>query len=79
MEIQILGSGCASCKTLEKLTISAVAEMNIAANVEKVEDITKILSYGIMRTPALVINNKVVMSGKVPTLKEIKEIIAKNI
>lgn len=78
MEIKILGTGCANCKTLEKLTINALAEMNIAANVEKVEDITKIMSYGIMRTPGLVINGKVVLTGKVPSIKELKEIIETN-
>ena len=78
MEIKVLGTGCANCKTLEKLTINALAEMNIAANVEKVEDITKIMSYGIMRTPGLVINGKVVLTGKVPSIKELKEIIETN-
>ena len=77
MEIKILGTGCANCKTLEKLTINALAEMDVSANVEKVEDITKIMAYGVMRTPALVINEKVVLSGRVPSLTELKEIIQK--
>ena len=75
MEIKVLGTGCANCKTLEKSVINALAEMDIAANVEKVEDIQKIMAYGIMRTPALVINEKIVLSGRVPAMKEIKEII----
>ena len=79
MNIKILGAGCSNCKTLEKMTINALAEMNIAADIEKVEDITKIISYGIMRTPGLVINGKVVLSGKVPTLKELKDLIQKHI
>lgn len=79
MEIKVLGTGCANCKTLEKLTFNALAELNIDANVEKVEDITKIMSYNIMRTPALVINSKVVLSGRVPSLTELKEIINKTI
>ena len=78
MEIKVLGTGCANCKTLEKLTINALAELNIAADVEKVDDITKIMSYGIMRTPGLVINEKVVLTGKVPSIKELKEIIENN-
>lgn len=78
MEIKVLGTGCANCKTLEKLTFNTLAEMNVVANVEKVEDITKIMAYGVMRTPALVINGKVVLSGKIPSVKELKEIIEKN-
>jgi len=78
MEIKILGTGCANCKALEKAVINALAEMDIAANVEKVEDIQKIMSYGIMRTPGLVINDKVVLAGRVPSTKELKEIIEKH-
>jgi len=78
MEIKVLGTGCSNCKTLEKTVITALAEMNITADVEKVEDIQKIISYGIMRTPGLVINGKVVLSGRLPSLKEVKEIIEKN-
>jgi small redox-active disulfide protein 2 len=78
MEIKVLGTGCANCKTLEKLVINALTEMDIAANVEKEEDIVKIMGYGIMRTPGLVIDGKVVLSGRVPSLNEIKEIIEKN-
>ncbi|MCX6273005.1 MAG: thioredoxin family protein [Bacteroidetes bacterium] len=79
MEIKILGTGCANCKTLEKATINALAEMNIDADVEKVEDIQKIMSYGIMRTPGLVINGKIVLSGRVPNNTELKEIITKSL
>lgn len=78
MDIKVLGTGCANCKSLEKAVINALAEMNIAANVEKVEDIQKIMSYGIMRTPGLVINDKVVLAGRVPSIKELKEIIEKS-
>ncbi len=77
MEIKVLGTGCANCKTLEKHVISALEEMGINTQVEKVEDIQKIMSYGIMRTPGLVIDGKVVLSGRVPSVKEIKEIIEK--
>ena len=78
MEIKVLGTGCTNCKILEKSVINALAEMNITADFEKVEDIQKIMSYDIMRTPGLVINQKVVISGRVPSMKEIKEIIVKN-
>ncbi|MFZ4399652.1 MAG: thioredoxin family protein [Bacteroidales bacterium] len=78
MEIKILGTGCSNCKTLEKSVYIAVAEMKIDAEVEKIEDIQKIMGYGIMRTPGLVINEKVVMSGKLPSVSELKEIIAKH-
>ncbi len=76
MEIKILGTGCSNCKTLEKSVNIAVNEMKIDAKVEKVEDIQKIMAFGIMRTPGLVINDKVVLSGRVPSVTELKEIIA---
>ena len=79
MNIKVLGSGCTNCKALEKTVINALAEMNIAADVEKVEDIVKIMSYPILRTPALVIDGKVVVAGRVPSLPEMKEIISKEL
>jgi small redox-active disulfide protein 2 len=78
MEIKVLGTGCSNCKTFEKAIRNAILEMDIVANVEKVEDIQKIMAYGIMRTPGLVINEKVVLSGRVPSMKEIKEILEQN-
>lgn len=78
MNIKILGTGCTRCKALEQSVINSLAELDLAADVSKVEDIVKIMEYGIMRTPALVIDEKVVMSGRVPTVSEIKEIIIKN-
>lgn len=77
LNIKILGTGCSNCKNLEKAAINALAEMKIAANVEKVEDIQKIMSYGIMRTPGLVINEKVILTGRVPSAGELKTIIEK--
>lgn len=79
MEIKILGTGCVRCKTLEKVVINALAELDIAANVSKVEDIVKIMEYGIMHTPGLVINGKVIVSGRIPTSAELKEILIKNL
>jgi small redox-active disulfide protein 2 len=78
MEIKILGTGCPKCKTLEKVTRDAVAETGIDATVEKIEDIVKIMEYRVMNTPVLVINEKVVLSGQVPSVKQVKEILMKN-
>ena len=75
--IKILGTGCSNCKSLEKAAINAVAELNVDADVQKVEDIQKIMMYGVMRTPALVINEKVALYGRVPSVPELKEIIQK--
>jgi len=78
MDIKILGPGCIRCKTLEKLVLNTVAELDISANISKVEDIMKIMEYGIMHTPGLVINEKVIVSGRVPSPAELKEILIKN-
>lgn len=79
MEIKILGPGCPKCKALEKTTSEAVAQMGVEARVVKEEDIMRIMSYGVMHTPGLVIDEKVVISGRVPSLKEIKEFINQNL
>jgi small redox-active disulfide protein 2 len=78
MNIKVLGTGCSKCKTLEQATRKAVAEMSISASIEKVEDIVKIMGYGVMQTPALVINEKVTISGRVPSISELKELLTKN-
>lgn len=75
MTIKVLGPGCMNCKTLEHRTIEAVQQMNLAAHVDKVVDLDSIASYGIMRTPGLVIDEKVVWQGGVPTVEKIKELI----
>jgi small redox-active disulfide protein 2 len=75
--IKVLGTGCSNCKSLEKATLIAVEELKVDAKVEKVEDIQKIMMYGVMRTPALVINEKVALYGRVPAITELKEIIQK--
>ena len=79
MIIKVLGTGCARCKSLEKITRKAVEELNLSATVEKVEDIQKIMEYAVMRTPALVIDEKVVMSGQVPKISELKELLTNNL
>ena len=77
MEIKILGTGCAKCKALEKLTREVVAQNGIQATITKVEDITEIMKYHIMSTPALVVNEKVEIKGRVPTASEIKQVLSK--
>ncbi len=75
MLIKVLGPGCMNCKTLEKRTQEAVASLGVPAEVEKVGDIMQIATYGILRTPGLVIDEKVVSSGRVPAVEEIKQMI----
>lgn len=75
MNIKVLGTGCARCKSLEKVTRNAVEEMKLDATVEKVEDIQAIMEYAVMRTPALVIDEQVVLSGQVPKMDQIKDIL----
>jgi small redox-active disulfide protein 2 len=78
MEIKVLGTGCARCKSLENVTRKAVEELNLDATVEKVEDIQKIMEYAVMRTPALVIDDKVVLSGQVPKVAQMKDLLTNN-
>ncbi len=73
--IKILGPGCKKCKTLTKLTAEVVLENNIKANIEKIEDMIKIMEYDVMSTPALVVNNKVLIKGQVPSKEEILKLI----
>ncbi len=79
MEIKILGTGCPKCKTLERLTRDVVEQNGIDASVTKVEDIVEIMKYGVMTTPALVVNGKVEIKGRVPSSDEIKQILTKTI
>lgn len=77
MEIKVLGTGCAKCKNLERATIEAVEKAGIEATVSKVEDIVEIMQFGVMITPALVVDGKVVLKGRVPSLDEITKILTK--
>jgi small redox-active disulfide protein 2 len=72
MEIKLLGAGCPRCEELKKRTLAALAELKIAASVEKVTDLKEIAAAGVMATPALVIDGKVVSSGRIPRPEEIK-------
>jgi len=71
MKIEVLGSGCSKCKQLEKDVYNALAELNIAADVSKVQDIQKIMSYKIMATPALVVDGQVKIAGRLPRKEEL--------
>ena len=77
MDIKVLGSGCQTCKSLEKITREAVSELGINPNISKEEDIVKIMDYGVMRTPALVIDEEVVVSGRIPSIEELKELLTR--
>ena len=76
MIIKILGSGCSACKKLEAHAKKAVDELGLDATIEKVEDFEKITAYGVMNTPALVVDEAVKISGKVASVKEIKKVLA---
>jgi small redox-active disulfide protein 2 len=77
MDIKVLGTGCTKCKKLEQMTRDMAAELGLDANIEKEEDIYKIMQAGVMTTPALVINGEVVLKGKLPSAKELKGILSK--
>ena len=79
MEIKILGSGCGNCTKLEKVTKEALDQLGIAAQVEKIEDMQVIMSYGVMSTPGLVINGVVKLVGKVPNKARMIEILEKEL
>ncbi|MTI71883.1 MAG: thioredoxin family protein [Firmicutes bacterium] len=75
MVIKVLGSGCSNCKKLEKNTKEAVKELGLDAKVEKVEDIKDIMGFGVMKTPALVVDEEVVLKGRVAKTDEIVKIL----
>lgn len=73
MVIKILGSGCAKCKQLEANAQQAVKELGIEATIEKVKEIEDIMAYGVMKTPALVVDEQVKVMGRVPSAEDIKK------
>lgn len=75
MIIKVLGPGCTNCVNLERVTREAVADLGIDAQIEKVTDYGAIAGYGIMSTPGLVVDDKVVMSGRVPTAAKVRELL----
>lgn len=75
LSIKVLGSGCANCHKVEELAKQAVAQLAIEAQVELVTDMKEIMRYGILQTPGIVINDKVVSTGRVPALSQITTLI----
>lgn len=75
MEIKVLGTGCAGCRTLYETVTRAIAELGISAAIVKEEDITEILSYGVMTLPGLVVDGRVVSAGRKLSLAEVKELL----
>jgi small redox-active disulfide protein 2 len=74
-KIQVLGTGCGKCKTMVAIVEDVVKEYNLNATIEKVEDIMEIMTFNVMTTPALVINGDVTIKGRVPSKKEILELL----
>lgn len=75
MIIKILGSGCANCHNLERVTREAVTDMGLEAQIEKVTDVAAIMGYGVMSTPGLVVDELVVLAGRVPTAAKVRELL----
>ncbi len=79
MKIQVLGSGCQTCKKLFELTKQAVAELKLNTEVEYITDIQKIIEMGVMSSPVLAVNGKPVLAGSLPDIEKIKKLIEKDI
>ncbi|WP_418969960.1 thioredoxin family protein [Alistipes putredinis] len=75
MEIKVLGTGCAGCRTLYETVTQAIAELGIPAAIVKEEDIAEILSYGVITLPGLVVDGRVVSAGRKLSLAEVKELL----
>jgi small redox-active disulfide protein 2 len=75
VEIKVLGTGCPNCKKTKAVIAEALKEMNIEASIVEVQDIPSIMAYGVMSTPAIVIDEKVVSAGKVPAKSQVVALI----
>ncbi len=75
MDIKVLGPGCNNCVTLEARTREALDDLNTDATIEKITDTAQIMGYGVMSTPGLVIDGKVVVSGRVPSVKQLTKLM----
>lgn len=75
MDIKILGPGCARCAQLEERTVEALEALDLNASITKVTDVAEIAGYGVMATPALVVDDEVVVSGRVPTASHLRELL----
>jgi small redox-active disulfide protein 2 len=78
MKLEVLGTGCAKCKTLEEVAKQAIAKAGGFHEVKKVDDLVEIMNYGVMSTPALVIDGKVVSSGKSLSVEEVVALMQEN-
>jgi len=76
VKIEVLGSGCANCQRLEAVTRQAVAGLGVEAEVEKVTDMREIMARGVMATPGLAVNDRLVSTGRVPSASEVMTLIA---
>ncbi len=74
-KLQILGTGCPKCKKLAELTEQAARELGVEYEIEKITDINEIMNFGVMITPGLAVNNEVKLTGKVPSVEELKGIL----
>ncbi|MEW9123341.1 MAG: thioredoxin family protein [Thermotaleaceae bacterium] len=77
MQIQVLGSGCKNCKTVEANVKEALQALNMEAEIEKVTDFSEILNLGVMKTPGLIVNGEIKASGRIPSTEEIKVFLRK--
>lgn len=78
MTVKVLGGGCANCKKLVKMAEKAIKELGLGIDVQKVEDITVIMNdYNVMTTPALVVDEEVIIKGRVPSYKEVRQALEK--
>jgi small redox-active disulfide protein 2 len=75
MNLLVIGPGCAKCKTLAQFTEQAVKELGLTAEIHKVTDLKQIMALGVMMTPALAVDGKVKLAGRVPSLEEIKKLL----
>ena len=75
MQLLVIGTGCAKCKTLAQFTEQAVKELGVTAEINKVTDLKQIMALGVMLTPALAVNGTIKVVGKVPSVAEIKTIL----
>ena len=76
MHIKVLGPGCRNCQNLERVTREALAELGVEASVEKVTDYPTIVGYGVMSTPALVVDEQLVVAGRVPSRAQVVDLLA---
>ncbi len=79
MTVKVLGSGCANCARLTALTEQALAELGLDTTVEKVTDYAQIAAYGVMATPALVVDDKVMLAGRIPALSSLKDALCERL